>query len=68
MSETKFRELAALSNEDLSAKLGELRYELIKLYGEVSTRTVPKSPAKIRQSKRAIARIKTLLARRAAKE
>jgi large subunit ribosomal protein L29 len=56
----KAKELRALSEAELSAKEQELRKNLLKLYGQVSTGTPPKNPGEIRRSKRTIAQILTL--------
>ena len=54
------RELREISVADLRAKEVEIKVELMKLYGQVSTGTPPKNPGKIKQLKRTFARIKTL--------
>ena len=56
----KAKELRALSETELTAKEAELRKNLMKLYGQVSTGTPPKNPGEIRQSKRTLAKILTL--------
>ena len=56
----KIKELKSLSNVELDEKLMEIRKELIKLNAQVSTGTAPKSPGKIRQIKRTVARILTI--------
>lgn len=58
------KELRALSQQDLQQKMQELYKELMKDNAQVATGTIPKSPGKIRNQKRAIARIKTLLAQK----
>lgn len=60
----KAKELRALSQQDLQQKMQELYKELMKDNAQVATGTIPKSPGKIRNQKRAIARIKTLLAQK----
>jgi len=57
----KAKEVRAMGKEDLTAKLEELRKELIKLNGQVSTGTTPKSPGQVKQVKKNIARILTIL-------
>ena len=47
--------------EDLKNKMIELKKELIKINAQVATGTTPKSPGKIRQMKRTIARILTIM-------
>ncbi len=56
----KIKELKSLSKQDRKSKLGDLRKELMKLNAQVSTGTTPKSPGKIREIKRSIAKILTL--------
>ncbi|MEK6849053.1 MAG: 50S ribosomal protein L29 [Nanoarchaeota archaeon] len=56
----KAKELRNLSEQDLTNKEAELRKNLMKLYGQVSTGTPPKNPGEIRQSKRTIAQILTI--------
>ena len=56
----KAKELRALSEAELTAKEGELRKSLMKLYGQVSTGTPPKNPGEIRRSKRTLAQILTI--------
>ena len=57
----KTKELKAMSDKELKEKITQLRTELIKQYAQVSTGTIPKSPAKIKQARRNIAKIKTIL-------
>ena len=60
----KTKELRALSEAELTAKVSELRKTLLKLYGQVSTGTPPKNPGEIRRSKRTIAQILTITGER----
>lgn len=57
----KFKELKGLSKTDLEKKVVELRKELMKENTQISTGTVPKSPGKLRNMKKTIARIRMLL-------
>jgi large subunit ribosomal protein L29 len=57
----KTKELRALSEKDLNAKIEELKKELIKDNAQVAVGTNPKSPAKIRNQKKNISRILTIL-------
>jgi len=50
-----------MNKEDLNAKLEELRKELIKVNAQVSTGTTPKSPGQVKQIKKNIAKILTIL-------
>lgn len=55
------KELRPLSTEGLNSKLLELKKELLKLNVQVSGGTHPASPGKVKQTKKNIARINTLL-------
>jgi len=57
----KFKELKALAPTELEERLVELRMELMKENAQVAIGTTPKSPGKIKQNKKDIARIKMLL-------
>lgn len=57
----KTKDLRGLGRDELKAKLLELRKELIKHNAQISTGTIPKSPGQVRQVKKTIARILTLL-------
>jgi len=61
MAKMKKKELATLSNEELNSKLTELRKELMKFNTEVSTGTAIKNPGQVRQTKKMIAKILTIL-------
>jgi len=55
------KELKSLSSEELNNRLGEFRKELLKLSVEVASGANPASPGKIKQVKKNVARILTLL-------
>lgn len=55
------KELRDLSTSELENRLGEFKKELLKLNVQVSTGASPESPGKLRQTKKNIARILTLL-------
>ncbi len=57
----KIKELKALSKEDLLTKLRELQKDLIKHNAQIATGTIPKSPGQVKQIKKTIARIYSLL-------
>jgi large subunit ribosomal protein L29 len=57
----KTKEIRGMTNEDLNAKLDDLRKELIKTNAQIATGTTPKSPGQVRQIKRTIARILTVI-------
>ena len=56
----RFKELKEFGEGDLKDKLNEIRTELMKENAQVATKTTPKSPGKIRQLKKTIARIHTI--------
>ena len=55
------KELRGLSGVELQSRLKEFKKELLKLNVEVSTGANPSSPGKLKQTKKNIARILTLL-------
>jgi large subunit ribosomal protein L29 len=55
------RELKGLSEKELKARLEEFKKELFKLNSKAATGNNPDSPGAFRQTKKNIARIKTLL-------
>jgi len=57
----KIKELRAMPDEDLKTKLAELQKELMKENAQIAAGTVPKSPGKIRNAKKTIAKITMLL-------
>ena len=57
----KVKELVALDDAALRGRITELRKELMKFSAQVAIGTVPKNPSAIRNIKRSIARILTLL-------
>lgn len=57
----KTKEIRGMTNEDLNAKLEELRKELIKTNAQIATGTTPKSPGQVRQTKKTISRILTVI-------
>jgi len=57
----KFKELQSRNKEELEAKLKELGTGLMKENAQVATGTTPKSPGQLRETKKTIARIRTLL-------
>lgn len=56
-----FKELQGMNKDDLAGKLYEVKKENIKLQAQVAIGTVPKNSMQIRNHKRTIARILTLL-------
>ncbi|MBI1969715.1 50S ribosomal protein L29 [Candidatus Woesearchaeota archaeon] len=57
-------DLRALGDGALTEKMRELQKELTKQNAQIATGTIPKSPGQVRNLKRGIARIKTLLRER----
>lgn len=57
----KAKELRSLTKKDLETKLDELKKELVKSNAQIATGTVPKSPGQIKQMKKTIAKILTIL-------
>ena len=57
----KFKELKSMGNDELREKLRELEMELIKSNAQVATGTVPKSPGKIKQTKKSMAKIISII-------
>jgi len=57
----KTKDLRALGKDELKAKLLELRKEMIKHNAQIATGTIPKSPGQVKQTKKTIAKILTLL-------
>jgi len=60
----KTKELKTLSREDLLTKLKELKKEQIKHNAQIATGTVPKNPGQVKQTKKTIAKILTILKRK----
>ena len=57
----KAKEIRSMGKEDLKAKLEELKKELMKVNTQISTGTTPKSPGQVKQIKKNIARILTII-------
>lgn len=60
----KFKEISSLDEKSLKTKLNELKMELIKENSQVATGTTPKSPGHLKNIKKTIARINTVLNQR----
>ena len=60
----RFKEIKGMKEEELKAKLSELKSELIKNNAQIATGTNPKSPGQIKQIKKSIARILMVLNRK----
>ena len=57
----KFKELQSMSETELQDKMKELKMDLIKANAQVATGTIPKNPGQVRQTKKTIAKIKSIL-------
>ncbi|MBR9690080.1 50S ribosomal protein L29 [Candidatus Woesearchaeota archaeon] len=57
----KIKELRSLGEKELNSKIEEIRKELMKLNAQIATGTTPKSPGQIKNYKKTIAKIYTLL-------
>jgi len=57
----KIKEIRTMSKEELKNRVEELRKELIKLDAQTATGTTPKSPGQLKQIKKTVARILTVL-------
>ena len=57
----KVKELRSMGKGDLNSKLQELRKEMIKHNAQISTGTTPKSPGQVREIKKTIAKILTIV-------
>ena len=55
------RELRTMPAEELKNKLEELKKELMRENAQVAIGTIPKSPGKLKQIKKTIAKIMTML-------
>lgn len=53
----KAKELRLMNESDTSVKLVDLKKELMKINSQIAIGTVPKSPGKVREIKRTIAKI-----------
>lgn len=57
----KARDLRTMPKEELLAKLNELKKELVKLNAQIAIGTTPKSPGQVKQTKKTIAKILTII-------
>jgi len=57
----KIKDMRQMPKEELLNKLRELKKELIKHNAQIATGTTPKSPGQVRQAKKTVAKILTLL-------
>lgn len=57
----QMKELKKINSEELNKRLEELTKELMKYNAQISTGTPPENPGQVRNVKRTIARIKTII-------
>ena len=57
----KAKEISEMNEENLNTRLEELRKELVKHNTQIATGTTPKSPGQLKQIKKNIAKILTIL-------
>jgi len=57
----KNEELRKLNNSELQSKLLEMKKDLIKVNAQVAAGTVPENPGNVRNIKKTVARIHTIL-------
>ena len=60
MSKTT-KELKGLSDQELNSRISELKKEMVKLNAQVATGTPPKNPMEIKNIKKTVAKILTIL-------
>lgn len=60
MIKIRAKDLRQLKDSELDNKLKELKKELLKINAQISTRTPPESPGKVKQIKKTVARILTI--------
>ena len=56
----KVKELKAMGELELGNKLIDIKKELMKVNSQIATGTIPKSPGRVREMKRTIAKIITI--------
>ena len=61
MASLKIKDIRKMQESQLNEKLLELNKELMKLNAQVATGTNPQNPGQLRQVKKTMARIKTIL-------
>ena len=57
----KKKDLKSMGTEELQKQLAELRMELIKSNSQVASGSAPKNPGQIKQMKKTVARILTII-------
>ena len=61
MAIIKKSELKSMKEQQLKERLNDLKKELIKINAQVAMGTVPENPGRVREVKKTVARINTLL-------
>lgn len=64
----KIKDINAMNIEDLKNKIDELKMELIKMNAQVATGTTPKSPGQLKENKKTIAKILTVIGKKESKK
>lgn len=64
----KVKELKIMNELELDSKSIELKKELMKINSQIAIGTLPKSPGKIREMKRTIAKIHTIKGEKSKKD
>lgn len=64
----RMKELRGMGNEELSEKMQQLKIELSREKGAIASSTKPENPGKIKEIKRTVARILTILNERGGKK
>ena len=59
----KFAEIKGLDRNELISKLKELKMDLLMENAQIANKTTPKNPGKVRDTKKTIARIMSVLGR-----
>ena len=64
----RIKEIKSMGVEDLKGRLEELRKDLIKQNAQIATGTTPKNPGQVKQIKKTIARILTIMKTKESKQ
>lgn len=67
MAILKLKKLREMSDEELKKKLDELRLELLNVRGKIRAHMAPDNPGRVREIRKTIARILTVLRERGIK-
>ncbi|MCW1300919.1 MAG: 50S ribosomal protein L29 [Candidatus Nanoarchaeia archaeon] len=68
MAILSLKKLREMKNEELQKKLDELRLELLNIRGKIRAHMTPDNPGKVREIRKTIARILTVLRERGIKK